>query len=519
MSFPLETIVARAKRKWFVYPGSQIYGWLANAWDYGPYGAQLKKNIADARWQFFVTERDDMIGMDTAILAHPRTWDASGHTENFGDFLIDDKKTGQRFRPDKIIEDDIEKTLKEKVKWIQKNETDIPESEQLDKAKSYFLQEINTFMQVDNLIPEARGNNDQEKSQNMYTYIVHYQLPNPETKKNADRTDIRKFNLMLYTYLGPIHNEDNKTWMRPETCQSLFTNFKNICDTTRMRVPFGMAQIGKAFRNEITPGQFLYRTREFEQMEIEYFLPTESKNPDEAARKEENRAISKPFFDAWKESSMKFWKEIIQIKDENLRFREHESDELSHYSQWTFDVEYMYPWGWGELQWLANRGDWDLTRHQEFSQQDMQYKDPKTGARYIPWVIEPSFGLSRTVMAVMMDCYDEETLEDGTARTVVRFPFALAPVKVAILPLIEKDEKMVEVGQWIYKTLSKHFKCDLDLGWNIGKRYRRQDEIGTPYCITIDHQTLEDQTVTIRDRDTMKQDRIKIEEIMTYIQK
>ena len=494
MSFPLETIVARAKRKWFVYPGSQIYGWLANAWDYGPYGSQLKKNIADARWQFFVTERDDMIGMDTAILAHPRTWEASGHTENFWDFLIDDKKTGQRFRPDKIIEDQIAKHVKK-------------------SSEAAVLAELKTSIWVENLIPEARW------AEGMKKYFDHYKIKNPDSGAEADRTDIRKFNLMLYTYLGPIHNEDNKTWMRPETCQSLFTNFKNICDTTRMRVPFGMAQIGKAFRNEITPGQFLYRTREFEQMEIEYFLPTESKNPDEAARKEENRAISKPFFDAWKESSMKFWKEVIQIKDENLRFREHESDELSHYSQGTFDVEYMYPWGWGELQWLANRGDWDLTRHQEFSQQDMQYKDPKTGARYIPWVIEPSFWLSRTVMAVMMDCYDEETLEDGTARTVVRFPFALAPVKVAVLPLIEKDDNMVEAGRWIYKTLSKHFKCDLDLGGNIGKRYRRQDEIGTPYCITIDHQTLEDQTVTIRDRDSMKQDRIKIEEIMAYIQK
>ncbi len=494
MSFPLETIVARAKRKWFVYPGSQIYGWLANAWDYGPYGAQLKKNIADARWQFFVTERDDMIGMDTAILAHPRTWDASGHTENFWDFLIDDKKTGQRFRPDKIIEDQIAKHTKK-------------------SSEAAVLAELKSSIWVDNLIPEARW------AEGMKKYFDHYKIKNPDSWAEAERTDIRKFNLMLYTYLGPIHNEDNKTWMRPETCQSLFTNFKNVCDTTRMRVPFGMAQIGKAFRNEITPGQFLYRTREFEQMEIEYFLPTESKNPDEKLRKEENRAISKPFFDAWKESSMTFWKEIIKLKDENIRFREHESDELSHYSQWTFDVEYMYPRGWGELQGIANRWDWDLTRHQEFSQQDMQYKDPKTGARYIPWVIEPSFGLSRTVMAVMMDCYDEETLEDGTARTVARFPFVLAPVKVAVLPLIEKDEKMVETGEWIYKKLSKHFKCDLDLWGNIGKRYRRQDEIGTPYCITIDHQTLEDQTVTIRDRDSMKQDRIKIDEIITYIQK
>jgi glycyl-tRNA synthetase len=488
MSFPLETIVAWAKRKWFVYPWSQIYGWLANAWDYGPYGSQLKKNIADAWWQFFVTEREDMIGMDTAILAHPRTWDASWHTENFGDFLIDDKKTGQRFRPDKLIEDQIAKHVKK-------------------SSEAVVLAELKSSIWVENLIPEARW------AEWMKKYFDHYKIKNPDSWAEAERTDIRKFNLMLYTYLGPIHDETNKTWMRPETCQSLFTNFKNICDTTRMRVPFGMAQIGKAFRNEITPGQFLYRTREFEQMEIEYFLPTEGKSV------EENIAISKPFFDAWKESSMKFWQEVIQLKDDNLRFREHESDELSHYSKGTFDVEYNYPWGWGELQGIANRGDWDLTRHQEYSQIDMQYKDPKTWARYIPWVIEPSFGLSRTVMAVMMDCYDEETLEDGSSRTVARFPFALAPVKVAILPLIEKDDNMVATGRSIFKTLSQHFKCDFDLGWNIGKRYRRQDEIGTPYCITIDHQTLEDNTVTIRDRDSMKQDRgrIKIDEILQYI--
>ncbi len=485
----LDTIVAWAKRKWFVYPGSQIYGGLANAWDYGPYGSQLKKNIADARWSFFITQRNDMIGMDTAILAHPRTWDASWHTENFGDFLIDDKKTGQRFRPDKLIEDHIEKQKKK-------------------SSEAAVLADIQANIWVSSLIPEARW------AEGMKKYFDNYGLKNPESGAEAERTDIRKFNLMLYTYLGPIHNEENKVWMRPETCQSMFTNFKNICDTTRMRVPFGMWQIGKAFRNEITPGQFLYRTREFEQMEIEYFVP---------ANKEE----SQKYFDQWKEDSMKFWQEVIKLKPENIKFREHEKDELSHYSLGTFDVEYLYPWGWGELQGLANRGSWDLTRHQEFSQQDMQYKDPKTGERYIPWVIEPSFGLSRTVMAVMMDCYDEEELaakDDGSVdtRVVIRFPFALAPVKFAILPLIEKNEEMVAMGDEIFKSLSKQVKCDFDLWGNIGKRYRRQDEIGTPYCVTIDHDSINPEsenykTVTIRDRDSMEQERVSIDNLTSYI--
>ncbi len=493
MAFPLETIVAWAKRKWFVYPGSQIYGGLANAWDYGPYGSQLKKNIADAWWNFFVNQRNDMIGMDTAILAHPRTWDASGHTENFGDFLIDDKKTGQRFRPDKLIEDHIEKQKKK-------------------SSEAAVLADIQENIWVSNLIPEARW------AEGMKKYFDHYGLKNPDTWADAERTEIRKFNLMLYTYLGPIHNEENKVWMRPETCQSMFTNFKNICDTTRMRVPFGMAQIGKAFRNEITPGQFLYRTREFEQMEIEYFVP---------ANKEE----SQKYFDKWKEDCMIFWKEIIQLKPDNVKFREHEQDELSHYSLGTFDVEYAYPWGWGELQGLANRGSWDLTRHQEFSQQDMQYKDPKTGERYIPWVIEPSFGLSRTVMAVMMDCYDEEVLSEETdengntkkdTRIVARFPFAIAPVKFAILPLIEKNDEMVTMGEEIFKTLSKRVKCEFDTSGNVGKRYRRQDEIGTPYCITIDYDSINPEsenykTVTIRHRDSMAQERVAIYNLTDYI--
>ncbi len=471
--FGLDNIVAWAKRKWFVYPGSDIYGGLANAWDYGPYGSRLKKNISDARWKFFVTERDDMVAFDTAILAHPQTWVASGHVGTFGDFLIDDKKTGQRFRPDKLIEDHI-------------------------AVHGVTREQVKEKYGVDNLIPESWG------AEKMHEYIIKEGIKNPDAKKDADWTQIRKFNLMLETHLGVIADESSRVYLRPETCQSLFTNFRNLCDTTRVRIPFGMAQIGKSFRNEITPGQFLYRTREFDQMEIEYFVENKEEKAQEA-------------FDMWKDLSMHFWKNIVQLKDDNLRFREHEQDELSHYSRGTFDVEYNYPWGWGELQGIANRGDFDLTQHQKTSGKDLQYKDPYTGERYLPYVIEPSFGLSRTVMAVMLDCYDEEEVKEGDKRVVVRFPFAIAPVKYAIFPLMEKDEKMAGIAKDISKNLRKQgINVEYDGGGNIGKRYRRQDEIGTPYCITVDHQTLEDNTVTIRHRDSMEQERIAIDQISSF---
>ena len=483
--FSLENIVSWAKRKGFVYPGSIIYWGLANSWDYGPYWSILKKNIADAWRKFFVQQRDDMIGMDTAIIAHPRTWEASGHVWAFNDPMVDDKKTGQRFRADKLIEDSIEKMRK--------------------KLSDYqILADIETTTglswenKITNLIPEAWG------LDRMHKYITSYKLKNPDSWAEADWTEVRKFNLMLYTFLWPVHDDKNKAYLRPETCQSLFTNFKNILDSTRNRVPFWLAQIWKSFRNEITPGQFLYRTREFEQMEIEYFVEAD---PEKAKQAHED----------WKQYSMDYWKNIIAIKPENLRFREHESDELSHYSAWTFDVEYKYPWGWWELQWLANRTDYDLKQHQQFSGVDMRYTDPKTWARYIPWVIEPSFGLTRTVMAVMLDCYDEETLTtkswETDKRVVIRFPKNLAPIKFAVLPLMEKDENMSALARKIFKKLTENYMCEYDWAWNIWKRYRRQDEIWTPYCITVDHQSLEDWTVTVRDRDSMEQTRVNWEEI------
>jgi glycyl-tRNA synthetase len=473
MWFNLETIVSWAKRKWFVYPNSEIYGWLANAWDFGPYWSLLKKNIADLWTKHFTQERDDIVLMDTAIIAHPTTWKASWHLASFSDALIDDKNTGQRFRADKIIED-----------FFEKNRSGLNDD---DLAKKLW---------VSNLSPESRWN------EGMRDFIVKNIPNNPDSKKAANWTDCRNFNLMLDTHLWPLANDSSKVYMRPETCQSLFTDFKAILDSTRARIPFGLAQIGKAFRNEITPGQFLYRTREFEQMEIEYFVENEA-----------DKAME--IYNKWKEDSMNYWTNIIWISSENLRFKDHEK--LAHYAAAATDVEYKYPRWFGEIQWVHNRTNFDLTQHQEVSGKDMQYSDPFTGKRYIPWCIEASFGLGRTVMVTMLEFYDEETLENGETRVVVRFPKQLAPIKFEILPLIKKDEKQVEIAEDIFKKLSKKFKCEYDDGWAIGKRYRRQDEIGTPFCITVDQQSVEDGTVTIRERNSMEQKRVRIEELESFM--
>lgn len=470
MWFSLDAIVSWAKRKWFVYPNSEIYGWLANAWDFWPYWAKLKKNIADTWVKHFTQERDDMVFMDTAIIAHPTTWKASGHLASFSDALIDDKQTGQRFRADKIIEDFFES----KREWMSDEEL----------AEKYW---------VKNLSPESWGNDW------MRDFIIKNIPNNPDTGKIAEWTDCRNFNLMLDTHLWPVANDASKVYMRPETCQSLFTDFRAVLDTTRSRIPFGLAQIWKAFRNEITPGQFLYRTREFEQMEIEYFV-------------EDNEETAMKTYNQWKEDCMDYWTNVIWINPEHLRFKDHEK--LAHYAKAATDVEYLYPRGFGEIQWIHNRTNFDLTQHQNESGKDMQYSDPYTWKRYIPRCIEASFGLGRQVMVVMLEFYDEEELEWWDSRVVVRFPKKLAPVKFAILPLVKKDEKQVEIARKIFKDLTKQFACEYDDNWAIGKRYRRQDEIWTPFCITVDQQSCEDgETVTIRDRDTMEQKRIKISEI------
>lgn len=478
--YTLETIVSWAKRKWFVYPGSDIYGGLANAWDYGPYGVQLKKNIQDLRWKTFVQQRPDMVGLDAQILMHPRVRETSGHVDNFDDPLIDDKITGERFRADKIIEDVIER-------------------------EKFTVEALTEKYWVKNLIPESRTFDQ------MRTFIVNEIPHNPNSKKEqkAERTEVRKFQMMFYTYQGVVHDADDaKIWMRPETAQGIFVNFRNVLDTTRMKVPFGIAQVGKAFRNEITPGNFLYRTREFEQMEIEYFVEDDKEKAMEA-------------FTNWKEASLDRWTNKMKLNPEKVKFREHESDELSHYSDGTFDVEYHFPrWRW-ELQGIAYRTDFDLKNHQESSGKNMQYSDPHTGKRYVPHVIEPSFGLSRTVLTVVLDSYDEHVYIDGNGneqtRILARFPFDIAPVKIAIFPLIKKDQDQVKIAKDLYADLSDSRVVEYDEGGAIGKRYRRQDEIGTPYCITVDQESVSEGTVTIRDRDSMEQVRVKIEDVKNWI--
>ncbi len=457
----MEKVVSLCKRRGFVFPGSDIYGGLANTWDYGPYGSALKKAVKDLWWKHFVEDRDDMVGLDAAILMNPKTWEASGHVASFSDPLIDCKKCHTRHRGDKLLEPSIG-----------------PE-----KAGGMPLSEIHREMAA-------------------------LKIPCPDCGA-CDWTEAKTFNLMFKTKQGVVEGEQSDIYLRPDTAQGIFVNFKNVVDTCRVRLPFGIGQIGKAFRNEITPGNFTFRTREFEQMEIEYFC-----HPSQKAS----------LFEDWKKESKRFFVDLLGVREGNLRFREHGQDELSHYSQLTFDVEYRFPFGktdeletWGELQGLADRGDFDLKQHQQFSGKDLQYRDPQTNEVFLPHVIEPSFGCDRTVLTVLIDAYNEETLEDGSERVVMKFKPHLAPVQVAVFPLLKNKPELIEKAQAIHRQLKPHFRSEWDDNGNVGKRYRRQDEIGTPFCVTIDFDTLEDNSVTVRDRDTMKQDRVKVEELEGYL--
>ena len=460
----MEKVVSLCKRRGFVFPGSEIYGGLANTWDYGPYGAALKKNVKDIWWKTFVEDRDDMVGLDAAILMNPKTWEASGHVASFSDPLIDCKKCHTRHRGDKLLEEKI-----------------------------------------------GAGEAAKVKLKDIHDRLTKEEIPCPDCGA-MNWTEAKTFNLMFKTKQGVIEGDQDDIYLRPETAQGIFVNFKNVIDTCRVRVPFGIGQIGKAFRNEITPGNFTYRTREFEQMEIEYFVhPTDKKEK----------------YEEWKQQSKDFFTRTLGIRDKNLRFREHDKDELSHYSEMTFDVEYRFPFGsihegsetWGELQGLADRGNYDLTQHEKFSGKDLKYRDPITNEVYLPHVIEPSFGLDRSVLTVLIDAYNEEKLEDGTERVVMKFRPQLAPVQIAVFPLLKNKEELVKAAKKVHDQLKPHFRCEWDDNGNVGKRYRRQDEIGTPYCVTFDFDSLEDKSVTVRDRDTMKQERIKIDQLAEYFGK
>lgn len=451
----MEKVAALCKRRGFVFPGSEIYGGFANTWDYGPYGSELKKNIKEFWWNTFVRQRNDIVGLDAGILMNPKVWEASGHVASFSDPLIDCKKCKERIRGDKLIEENLG----------------------IEAAVGKSLAEVTEIIKKNKLKCPKCG--------------------------TSDFTEARSFNLMFKTHQGVVEETSTAVYLRPETAQGIFVNFKNVVQSCRQKVPFGIGQIGKAFRNEITPGNFTFRTREFEQMEIEYFISPKDKTE------------IKRIFDEWKKSCWQ-WYLDLGIKKESLRYREHEKDELSHYSSMTFDIEYEFPFGWGELMGLAYRGDFDLTQHQKFSGEKLEYLDPITNEKYTPHVIEPSFGADRTVLITLLNAYEEDTVE-GEPRTVMHFDPKIAPVKAAIFPLIKKPE-LIKIADEIFEKLSKKYNIEYDESGAIGKRYRRQDEIGTPYCITVDFDTIEkDQKVTIRDRDTTKQDRIAITDIEAFL--
>ena len=455
MEKTMDKMVALAKARGFIYPGSEIYGGLANTWDYGNLGVELKNNVKQAWWKKFIRESKYNVGIDCAILMNPQTWVASGHLGSFSDPLMDCKDCHERFRADKIIED---------------------------------------YMQENGI--EIEGSVDGWSNEEMQKYIEEHEIACPSCGKH-NFTEIRQFNLMFKTFQGVTEDAKNTVYLRPETAQGIFVNFKNVQRTSRKKVPFGIGQIGKSFRNEITPGNFTFRTREFEQMELEFFC-----KPD----------TDLEWFAYWKDYCIN-WLKTLGIKEDEMRVRDHEKEELSFYSKATSDIEFLFPFGWGELWGIADRTNYDLTQHQNVSGEDMSYFDDTTNEKYIPYVIEPSLGADRVTLAFLCSAYDEEELEGGDVRIVMHFHPAIAPVKVAVLPL---SKKLSEQAEEIYTKLSKTYNCEFDDRGNIGKRYRRQDEIGTPFCITYDFDSVEDGAVTVRDRDSMEQERIKIDELEAY---
>ena len=451
----MEKIVNLCKARGYVYPGSEIYGGLANTWDYGPLGVELKNNIKKAWRQKFVQESKYNVSLDAAILMNPEVWVASGHVGGFSDPLIDCKECKTRHRADKLIEE-----------WAHAQGKDMI----------------------------ADGMSDQELVQ----FISDNQIPCPNCGK-TNFTDIRKFNLMFKTFQGVTEDAKAEIYLRPETAQGIFVNFKNVLRTTRRKLPMGIAQIGKSFRNEITPGNFTFRTREFEQMELEFFCEP---------------GTDLEWHKYWKDFC-KNWLLNLGMQEENIRLRDHEPAELSHYSKATTDIEFQFPFGWGELWGIADRTNFDLSKHMEFSKEDMQYLDAEKNEKYVPYCIEPSLGCDRVALSFLCNAYEEQEIAEGDVRTVLHLHPVLAPYKVAVLPL---SKKLSEKAEEVYSELSRYFMCDYDEAGSIGKRYRREDEIGTPYCVTIDFETENDGCVTIRDRDTMEQIRLKIEEVVSYVQ-
>ena len=505
MSLDMQTLVAHAKNKWFVYAGSDIYGGLANSWDYGPLGSILKENLKNLWIKNFVQERRDMTLLDAAILMNPQVWVASGHVGGFSDPLVDCKSCKWRFRADKIIDGYIEDILNNDEYW------DASHSK-AKRIEDLMVEFKKAGVQVDNFISESWSPEKQIEFLNNAYYRLedkkqYVMCPNPncDTQKShvPEWGKIQKFNLMFRTFQGVTEDSTATIYMRPETAQGIFVNFANIARTSRKKVPFGVAQVGKAFRNEITPGNFIFRTREFEQMEIEYFCEPESIAP---GKHLEHHAL-------WKQACMSFLTNTLGVQWGNLRLRDHEQDELSHYSAATTDIEYKFPFGWWELWGIADRTDFDLKAHMAESKQDLAYFDPYTNQKYIPYVIEPSVGLTRLFLAVLADAYTEVENEEGS-RVIMKFAPQVAPIKVAILPLVKKlSEKAIE----IFDLLSPHMQCEYDEAGTIGKRYHRMDEIGVPFSICIDFEHTENGEVTIRHRDSGEQDVVKIEDLVSWL--
>ena len=425
----LDKVTALAKRRGIIYPNSEIYGGIGGFYDYGPVGVEMKNNLKRYWWKEMVDTREDVVGIDGAIITHPKVWEASGHIQNFSDEVVDCKKCHQRFRPDDITEG---------------------------------------------------------------------KCPNCGSK---EFTEPRAYNILFETEVGVLENSKTKAYLRGEACQTIYLDFKNVVDSTRMQIPFGIAQIGKAFRNEITPGRLTFRSREFEQWDMQFFV-----HPDDMEK----------WFEYWKEQRMNFYKNLYR-KEENLRLKQHPKDKLAFYAKDAYDIDYKAPWGWAENEGIHWRSDYDLTQHSKFSGKDLSYTDPRSGEKYIPWIVETSGGVDRTLLMLLFDAYEEEDLGDGKSRTVLRIHPDIAGYKAAIFPLVSNKEEIVNKARGIFELLSENIKVVWDDRGNIGKRYRYQDEIGTPHCITVDYETLENDTVTVRDRDTMKQDRVKIEDLDEYL--
>ena len=450
----MEKIVNLCKARGYIYPGSEIYGGLANTWDYGPLGVEFKNNVKTAWRKKFIQENKMNVGLDAAILMNPQTWVASGHVGGFSDPLIDCKECKSRHRADKLIEE-----------WATKNGKDVI-------ADGWSDEQTVKYINDNNIVCPVCG--------------------------KLNYTSIRKFNLMFKTFQGVTEDAKAEIYLRPETAQGIFVNFKNVLRTTRKKLPMGIAQIGKAFRNEITPGNFTFRTREFEQMELEFFCKP---------------GTDLEWHSYWKEYC-KNWLLSLGMKEENIRLRDHEKEELSHYSNATTDIEFAFPFGWGELWGIADRTDYDLSRHQEASKTDLTYLDPETNEKYVPYCVEPAVGVDRIFLTVLCDAYEEEEIAPGDTRTVLHLHPSIAPYKVAVLPL---SKKLSEKAEEVFDKISKKYMCEYDEAGSIGKRYRREDEIGTPYCITVDFETENDGSVTIRDRDTMEQVRVKIDELENWL--